>query len=562
MSPPGRQGPRRGPSGPQGEFRSAQHDGSPVSATLQRPVASPWTPALAALGLLIGALLIIYRETALAMVAIWSRSDTFAHAFLVPPIVAWLIWRKRDALAAEVPRASAWVLAPIALAGVIWLLGELAVVNALTQLAFTALLVLVVVALLGPRASRVIAFPLAFLFFAVPIGEFVLPYMMDATANFTVFALRLSGIPVYREGLQFIIPSGNWSVVEACSGIRYLMASVMVGVLFAYLNYASLRRRLIFVAVSIAVPVVANWLRAYFIVLLGHLSSNRLATGTDHLVYGWVFFGVVITLMFVIGARWSESNPPDGSATLSKWRKVEALPMRAPWALAVGAAVLLVVPHLALWTIAKNERSGEPALAAPQRLASGWTVSAEPADFKPAFKGAAAEFNQVYASAGRQVGLYVGYYRHQDYAQKLITSDNAVVTHHDAEWSSIQSGRRRIELARESLTFNTDYLRNSNHVAAATTHRIAVWQIYWIDGTLTANEEWAKGITALHRLVGRGDDAAVLVLSADDDGRGAGDAALETFVRDNLSLLTRQLADTRNSAAASTARASRPLAAP
>ena len=56
----------------------------------------------------------------------------------------------------------------------------------------------------------------------MPFGEFALPQMMEWTANFTVLALRLSGIPVFREGLQFVIPSGNWSVVEACSGVRYL----------------------------------------------------------------------------------------------------------------------------------------------------------------------------------------------------------------------------------------------------------------------------------------------------------------------------------------------------
>ena len=81
------------------------------------------------------------------------------------------------------------------------------------------------------------AFPLGFLFFAVPIGDFMLPQLMEWTADFTVLALRLSGVPVYREGLQFIIPSGAWSVVEACSGIRYMIASVTVGCLFAYLSY-------------------------------------------------------------------------------------------------------------------------------------------------------------------------------------------------------------------------------------------------------------------------------------------------------------------------------------
>ena len=125
----------------------------------------------------------------------------------------------------------------------------------------------------------------------MPFGEFLLPVLMEYTANFTVTALRLSGIPVYREGLQFVIPSGSWSVVEACSGVRYLIASFMIGTLFAYLNYRSTRRRLVFMGVSIVVPILANWLRAYMIVMLGHLSGNTIAVGVDHLIYGWLFFG-------------------------------------------------------------------------------------------------------------------------------------------------------------------------------------------------------------------------------------------------------------------------------
>ena len=92
--------------------------------------------------------------------------------------------------------------------------------------------------------------------------------------------------------------------------MRYLIASFTVGALFAYLNYRSLKRRLIFIAVAIAVPIVANWLRAFLIVMLGHPSGNKLAAGADHLLYGWVFSGLVIMLMCLIGARWSE-HPDD-----------------------------------------------------------------------------------------------------------------------------------------------------------------------------------------------------------------------------------------------------------
>src|SRR4029079_3400241 len=94
-----------------------------------------------------------------------------------------------------------------------------------------------IVTVLGTRIARAACFPLAFLLFAVPFGEIFVPTLIEWTANFTVAALRLSGVPVYREANLFIIPSGAWSVVEACSGIRYLIASLMVGTLYAHLMY-------------------------------------------------------------------------------------------------------------------------------------------------------------------------------------------------------------------------------------------------------------------------------------------------------------------------------------
>lgn len=508
--------------------------------------ASGWAPVLTVLGLSIAALLLLYRETALAMVDIWSRSDTFAHAFTVPPIVAWLIWRRRDALAAVAPGPSAWVLAPLAFTGLLWLLGSLASTNAVSQFALTALLVLLIVAMIGVPASRLIAFPLAFLFFMVPIGEFVMPMMMERTADFTVLALRLTGIPVYREGLQFVIPSGNWSVVEACSGVRYLIASVMVGTLFAYLNYRSLRRRLIFIGVSILVPIVANWFRAYLIVLLGHLSDNKLAAGADHIIYGWVFFGLVIMLMFFIGARWSEAEavlPPD---TSRQSRRAGVAPGRMP-AVALGAALLLIAPQIAWWLVANGEHEGVPTLSHPSILADGWELDGnDTTRWTPEFHGAATQFNRSYKRQGQNVGLFVAYYRHQDYAQKMVSSNNAMVTSHKTEWSRIEEGSRTVAVDADTLTVRTALLRDSGHLAAGAGTRLVAWQLYWINGTWTASDESAKAWAALHRLLGRGDDAAVVVVYADDDGAGGADKLLQRFLGDNIHTIDARLTETRN----------------
>ena len=276
------------------------------------PADLPWLPAtppahgraaprLLASALAVSAILWMlawYGDTVSAMVAIWQRSDTFAHGFLIVPISAWLVWRRRDVVANLPMRPSPVVLPLLALADFAWFFAGLAAVSVVQQYAVVAMIVLVVWVVLGTPVAAALAFPLSYLLFAVPAGEFMLGMMMEHTADVTVAALRLTGIPVYREGQFFSIPSGNWSVIEACSGLRYLIASVTVGVLYAYLTYRSLARRAAFIAASFVVPIIANWVRAYMIVMIGHLSSMEYAVGADHLIYGWVFFGVVMALLF------------------------------------------------------------------------------------------------------------------------------------------------------------------------------------------------------------------------------------------------------------------------
>lgn len=481
----------------------------------------PWRQALPALLLALAWILYSYGETLMAMVGIWWRSETFNHAFLVPIISLWLIWRQRRTLALLTPRPAPSALFLVALAGFGWLLGELASVNAVTQLALVSLLVLSVPALLGWRLALVMAFPLGYLFFAVPIGEFVMPWFMEWTADFTVGALQLTGIPVYREGLQFVIPSGRWSVVEACSGVRYLIASLVVGTLYAYLNYRSLRRRLIFVGVSLLVPIVANWLRAYLIVMIGHLSDNRLAAGVDHLIYGWVFFGVVILLMFWVGGRWADNPGPEAMSGGIAEQPPPAAASRF-WLLALLLGGLVWLPLGAIGLLHSGDREGIPVMAI---TVPGWADQAPQQDWRPAFDGAVTEVRREYHRDGHWVGLFVGYYRRQDFEHKLVASTNTLVRSEDKLWARVSVGSRELEVAGQPVSAATAELKGADG------SRLLVRHWYWINGRLTASSHLAKAYTALSRLTGQGDDSAVVVLYA-PKAEGRGEADLDAFLAD------------------------------
>ena len=107
-------------------------------------LAQPWRHAFPALILLMAWTLFLYRDTGIAMVTIWARSETFNHAFLVPPIVLWLVWRHRQLITAQTPQPALSMFLLVACAAFAWLLGDLVAVNAVTQLTLVALLVLTV----------------------------------------------------------------------------------------------------------------------------------------------------------------------------------------------------------------------------------------------------------------------------------------------------------------------------------------------------------------------------------------------------------------------------------
>jgi exosortase A len=477
-----------------------------------------WPQALAMLVVLLLATLGLYYQTATGMVNIWSRSETYAHGFVVPLISLWLIWRIRHSLAAYVPKPAPLAgLLMLGAAGV-WLAGDLVAVNSVTQFALVALLVLAVPTVLGWQLARAMAFPLGFLFFAVPFGDFMMPKFMDWTADFTVLALRATGIPVYREGLQFVIPSGNWSVVEACSGIRYLIASVTVGCLFAYLSYRSLTKRLIFVGVAILVPLVANWLRAYMIVMIGHLSGNELATGVDHLIYGWVFFGIVILLMLMIGARWADAPepagaPPAGSRAAKPLMGSAAAATRS-LAIATGAALLVAVsPHAAQRLLALSVNT-DPVQFAPLTVQPPWQTAAQsPISWAPSFKFASATTQTSYLSPqGQAFGVHVSYYRDQDYERKLVSSENVLVPSSDAAWVQVASGSASATLGGQTLQVSAATLREQGAALASSNERLQVWRFYWVNGKFTASGITAKLQGALSRATGQGDDSAIVAL--------------------------------------------------
>jgi exosortase A len=456
-----------------------------------------------------------YGDTTLSTVAIWYRSETYAHGYLIFPISAYLIWtRRREVLRIQPNPSAAGILSLIAL-GLLWLIGTSVEALVVSQYALVAMVPAIVWSVLGYRVISALLFPLLFLLFAVPVGDFLIAPMMNFTADFTVTALRITGIPVFREGNFFTVPSGNWSVVEACSGLRYLIASLTLGCLFSYLTYRSYWRRLVFIGMSIVVPILANGLRAYMIVMIGHLSNNRLATGVDHVIYGWVFFGFVMLLLFWIGSRWQEADEttesplPNRSEIRSPGRSGSAKVI----VFALVSAIVITIWPLYARHLVDVPPNPEPLTLLTPAAPEGWQIQANPlTDWEPHFLTAPAAARYTFNNNEKKVEVLFKYYRNQHQGAELINSDNQLVSTRNPSWGLTSDSSVEIQSPAGRLAVNESTLR-SPHT------NLLVWSWYWIGGSYTSNVYFAKLYQAKAKLLGQGDDAAAIFVYAPFEGK-------------------------------------------
>ncbi|HET8728055.1 MAG TPA: exosortase A [Alphaproteobacteria bacterium] len=468
-----------------------------------------WSVAAAILLAGVAAALALMHETARGMIDVWSRSATFGHSFLILPTSLYLLWRRRCALLATPPAPEFLAIPALAILSLAWMIAHQVGVMVLTQLTLVMTVQVLVVAVLGRRAAAIIAFPLCYLLFMVPAGEFLVPHLQDATAQFVVRGLRGLGIPVFLDGVFISIPTGNFEVAEACAGLRFLIATIAVGVLFAHVMLETWSRRLAFVVLCLAVPVVANGVRALGIVLIAHLSNNRLAVGVDHIVYGAVFLTLVMALLFAIGLllRRSEARHvagPKGSGNSSA-RPVPAAPARMLSAGLLSLSAVALGPAYASLSV-PPEPAAVAALTLPERVGEWRRVEAAP-DWRPVFAGADAEAVAMYERDGARVDLYVAWYARQRQGAEVAGAGNTLAA--PPPWQRLTGTAASV-----ALPVAPGEASETRLAGPGGRQRLA-WRWFRIGDRATASAPAAKLLEAVAILTGGRRDAAAFVIATD-----------------------------------------------
>jgi len=211
----------------------------------------------------------------------------------------------------------------------------------------------------------------------------------------------------------------------------------------------------------------------------------------------------------------------------------------------------VLVPNLVSRSMVDSRTPPPPQLSGLSSLPHAETArSGSVVIWKPALQQPSAESSSNYSVEGRNIGMYVGYYRQQNYRRKLVSSENELVKSLDPVWVQLGTSSEAVEIGGDTITFRTALIRRAP-APAMPEQRLRVWHIYWVGDRLTSSAFWAKVYGALDQLVHHRDDAAVIVLYTSENEPSGARGVLDSFARANLRPVVDQLRATRDGVVAS-----------
>jgi EpsI family protein len=332
--------------------------------------------------------------------------------------------------------------------------------------------------------------------------------LQELTADAVFWLTRTAGVPALRQDNLIVLPAGSLSIEEACSGLRYLLAALTLGVLYAYLNYQGTGTRLLVVVIAAVAAIVSNITRVFIVVYLAYISDMQHPWVSDHLALGWWLFGAVMLLLMVVDsvlARRKVSRPDLDPPTVASAVR-QPCPhggLHRAGVLLMAAALLVSGPVIASLIEGRSSTGRADAIELPVAV-PGWSGPTATADsWMPQFHGAVSR-KRVYQKNGHSVWLYIGSYPVQTQGRELISDLNSIAG--PPEW--------RLQYAHGHVIEYGDRRLLEQRMTAATGKQRLVWYWYRVAGVSTCSRYMAKLLQVYGLLLGK-PQASVFAIATD-----------------------------------------------
>ncbi len=253
----------------------------------------------------LAALLLCFGQYILWMLDRWWNDEYYGHGLIVPIISGFLLYRKKDEFLAQPSVGHRFGLPLILIGLAMHLVATWWDVNFGSGFALIVTIFGVCIWLYGLPATRVAAFPLAYLAFGVPIArllvdQFAQPLQIFSAQFGAAFSTAI-GIPTVREGTVIHIPEYTFEVAIVCSGLKSAIAMTALGALYAYLVVAPMWKRVAIVVLSVPVALFANGSRIALTLILGRIFGSKAAEGFFHEASGIFVFLMALIGLFIVG---------------------------------------------------------------------------------------------------------------------------------------------------------------------------------------------------------------------------------------------------------------------
>lgn len=367
----------------------------------------------------------LYWPSAMSLNALWtqpSQEEAYTHGYLVLLISLWLIFHDRKRLAAVPERAEPRALIALALLSAAWVWAWRAAIQEPHMMLLPLLLFTVIVAALGWRVARVLAFPIGYLYFAMPMWSDINGSVQMLSAKMSGVLIWITGLPAYVQGDYVHLPGGTIEIANTCSGLHELIVGLALATLYGKVSGEPWRRRLQWIGVMGALSLAVNWVRIFTVLAAAYFTHMHSSLVRHHYWLGWWLFAAVFALFL----WWTGRQPATGDhGRAPQAHRPEAAPGRGfslPQ-MTVALAVMAVLPVLAYGMDWAHAGTGTMVTIQWPAAPAGWTGPQPVAGgaWQPRFNHPGGESLVSYTDAGGTVEAFAVAYKIQTQHAKLIS---------------------------------------------------------------------------------------------------------------------------------------------
>lgn len=375
------------------------------------------------------AVALLYWPSALELHRLWTDwpGETYTHGYLILLLSLWLLVRDRERLALTPVRAQPLALIPLVLMSLAWVWFWRAAIQELQLLLLPLILYAAIHAACGRRMARAVAFPIGFLYFAMPLWGDINPIVQGLSAKATGVLIWLTGIPAYMEGDFIRLPGGSIEIARSCSGLHELIVGLALAAFYGELADEAWRRRLQWLGVMGALSLLVNWVRIFTVVIAAYETNMGSSLVKHHYWLGWWLFAFV----FAAFLWWSGRAAPSRRAAEDRGASVDPGGI-ASAPIALTLVVLAAMPVLAYGMDLANSRAGMPVIVEWPAAPTGWAgpTAAAATDWQPHFVNSSGESLTRYTDpAAKPVEAFAVAYRVQTQSAKLLGYWNDLLGH-------------------------------------------------------------------------------------------------------------------------------------